>query len=109
MPEYTLLTIVAVVAIVALEVLWARTGIFRSPGYWITIAIVFAFQVLVDGWLTKLDAPIVIYHPGHFSGIRFPWNIPIEDFGFGFAMLTLTIICWIRFGRRRGADDGSGG
>lgn len=108
MPEYTLLTIIAVVAIVAVELLWARTGIFRSARYWIAMAIVFGFQVLVDGWLTKLDAPIVIYRPEDFSGIRFPWDIPIEDFGFGFAMLTLTIICWIRFGRREDAADDRG-
>ncbi|MGA4669916.1 lycopene cyclase domain-containing protein [Propionibacteriaceae bacterium Y1923] len=96
MPEYTVLTILGLVAIVALELGWARTGIFTSARYWTAMGIVFFFQIWVDGWLTKLSAPIVIYHPDQFSGIRFPWDIPIEDFGFGFAMLTLTMICWIK-------------
>ena len=100
MPEYTVLTIIGVVAVVALEIFWARTGIFGSAQYWTAMAIVFFFQIWVDGWLTKLSAPIVIYNPEEFSGIRFPWDIPIEDFGFGFAMLTLTMISWLRLAPR---------
>ncbi len=101
MGEYTALTLIAVAAVVMLEVSWARTGIFSSLHYWLAMAIVFGFQVLVDGWLTKLSDPVVIYHPQQFAGIRFPWDIPVEDFGFGFAMVTLTIIAWIRL-RDRG-------
>lgn len=74
---------------------------FRSPRYWASMGIVFFFQAWVDGWLTKLSAPIVIYDPAQHAGIRFPWDIPVEDFGFGFAMLTLTIVCWIRLDPER--------
>lgn len=94
MPEYTVLTVLAVLAVVIVEVRWLRTGIFASAQYWFAMAIVGFFQCLVDGWLTKLSDPIVIYHPGQFLGVRFPWDIPIEDFGFGFAMVTLTILVW---------------
>lgn len=94
MPEYTLLTIAALLAVVAIELLWLRTGIFARARFWIAIGICVGFQVLVDGWLTKLSAPIVVYAPGHFLGVRFPWDIPIEDFAFGFAMMTLTIMLW---------------
>ncbi len=100
MPEYTVATVVAVVVVVAVELLWARTGIFRTAQYWITMAIVFFFQVLVDGWLTKLSDPIVRYAPAQFAGIRFPFDIPIEDFGFGFALVTGTIIAWQLAGRK---------
>ena len=103
MPEYTVATAVAVVVVVLVELLWARTGIFRTAQYWITMAIVFFFQVLVDGWLTKLVDPIVRYSPRHFLGIRFPFDIPIEDFGFGFALVTGTIIAWQLAGRRKAA------
>lgn len=103
MPEYTVLTVLGLVAVVVLELAWARTGIFRSARFWTAMAIVFAFQVLVDGWLTKLSDPIVLYNPAEFAGIRFPWDIPIEDFGFGFAMLTLTIIFWVRLAPREDA------
>ncbi|HEY5482728.1 MAG TPA: lycopene cyclase domain-containing protein [Propionibacteriaceae bacterium] len=99
MPEYPLVTVIAIVLVVLAEVAWFRTGIFRSVQYWLSIAIVWVFQVLIDGWLTKLSAPIVIYNPAQQSGLRFPWDIPVEDFGFGWAMVTLTILVWTRLGR----------
>jgi hypothetical protein len=47
---------------------------------------------------TKLSAPIVIYNPeAAILGLRAPWDIPIEDFGFGFAMVTLAILLWRRW------------
>lgn len=104
MPEYTLATIVAVVVVVAIELLWARTGIFAKAQYWIAMAIVFAFQILVDGWLTRLSDPIVLYAPGQFAGVRFPFDIPVEDFGFGFALVTAVIITWEVAGRRERAE-----
>ena len=97
MPEYTLLTGVAIVSVVLLELCWFRTGIFGSLQYWVSMIIVFAFQIPVDGWLTKLSNPIVIYNPEQMLGIRAPWDIPIEDFGFGFAMVTLAILLWRRW------------
>ena len=99
MPEYPLMTVVAVALVVVAELVWFRTGVFRSAQYWIAIGITWLFQGLVDGWLTKLSAPIVIYNPAQQSGLRFPWDIPIEDFGFGWAMVTLTILVWTRLGR----------
>jgi lycopene cyclase domain-containing protein len=101
MPEYTLLTVLAVVAVVAAELIYFKTGIFRTAQYWWTMLIIFAFQTLVDGWLTKLSAPIVIYNPDEILGLRVPWDIPIEDFGFGFAMVTLAILLWRRWLDRR--------
>lgn len=100
MPEYTILTIVGVIAIVLFELLYTKTRLFHSAQFWIALAIVLSFQVLVDGWLTKLRAPIVMYNDDTFLGVRFPFDIPIEDFGFGFAMITLTLIVWIMLGRR---------
>lgn len=96
MGEYTLLTAIAVPAVVLIELLWLRTGIFAKAQYWLAMLIVICFQGLVDGWLTKLSAPIVLYAPEHHLGVRFPWDIPIEDFGFGWAMVTLVILCWER-------------
>lgn len=100
MPEYTVGTLLAVLVVVLVELLWARTGIFRTAKYWIALGIMFAFQVVVDGWLTKLSDPIVSYHPEQFSRLRFPWDIPIEDFGFGFALITASVILWEVAGRR---------
>lgn len=103
MPEYTVATALAVLVVVLVELLWARTGIFATAQYWLTMAIVFFFQVWVDGWLTKLVDPIVLYNPAHFLGVRFPFDIPIEDYGFGFALVTAVIIGWQVAGRRERA------
>ena len=93
------MTVIAIIAVVVVELAWFRTGVFKTAQYWIAIAITWLFQSIVDGWLTKLSAPIVIYNPAQQSGLRFPWDIPIEDFGFGWAMVTLTILIWTRLGR----------
>ena len=61
---------------VALELLLLRTGLFRRPAYWISMVIVFGFQIPVDGWLTKLTAPIVVYDEHHTSGLRVPVRHP---------------------------------
>lgn len=100
MPEYTVLTAVAVVAVVAVELGWWRTGVFTSLRYWVSMMIVWGFQMVVDGWLTRLPRPIVRYDDAQTLGVRWPWDIPVEDFGFGFAMVTLTIMGWIRHGTR---------
>jgi lycopene cyclase domain-containing protein len=105
MPEYTLLTVLAVVAVVAAELIYFKSGIFRTAQYWWTMLIIFAFQIPVDGWLTKLSAPIVIYNPDEILGLRVPWDIPIEDFGFGFAMVTLAILLWRRRLDRRSSRE----
>jgi lycopene cyclase domain-containing protein len=98
--EYTWASIVAVVAVVLVELLWLRTGLFGTVTFWISYAIILFFQVLVDGWLTKLSAPIVTYNPDKYSGIRVPFDIPIEDYLFGFALIVLTMLLWERAGRR---------
>ena len=100
MPEYTVLAVLSVLGTLALELFWLRTGVFRTPQYWISMAIVYTFHVLVDGWLTKLSAPIVIYDGEMITGVRVPWDIPVEDYLFGFSMITLTILAWLRIGDR---------
>lgn len=94
-PEYTVAAFASVPVVVALELVVLRTGLFRRPAYWLSLAIMFAFQVLVDGWLTKLSAPIVVYAPEHSSGVRFPWDIPVEDFLFGFSLVTAVLLAWL--------------
>lgn len=98
---YTLPALLCVPAVLAVEFWVLRTGLLRKPAYWISMAIVLGFQVPVDGWLTKLSAPIVLYNPDHYSGLRFPWDIPVEDFLFGFAMVTAVLLLWERQRLRR--------
>ncbi|WP_022869360.1 lycopene cyclase domain-containing protein [Yaniella halotolerans] len=100
-PEYTVLTVVGIIVVVLIELFVVRSGIFRKPAYWLAMAICLSFQILVDGYLTKLSNPIVLYNPDHMLGLRFPWDIPIEDFGFGFAMLTTVLMVWQGLKNRR--------
>ncbi len=104
---YTIGAICAPAAAVAMELTALRTGILRRGRFWVTIAITLAFQIAVDGWLTKLSAPIVLYRPAAISGVRWPWDIPVEDFGFAFAMITLTLALWERALRRERATPAS--
>jgi lycopene cyclase domain-containing protein len=93
---YTLPAVLSVLAVIAVELLWLRTGLFRRAGYWLSMVIVLGFQIPVDGWLTKLSAPIVVYDARHTSGWRFPLDIPVEDFLFGFALVTAVLLLWER-------------
>jgi lycopene cyclase domain-containing protein len=96
MPVYPAMALAAAVLVVALELLVLRTGLFRRGSYWISMAIVFAFMIPVDGWLTKLSSPIVIYDPDDVSGLRPVWDILAEEFAYAFALLTLVMLCWER-------------
>jgi lycopene cyclase domain-containing protein len=98
---YTLPAIVAVAAVCVLEYAVLRTGLFRRPAYWLSMLIVIGFQILVDGWLTKLSAPIVMYNDRQITGLRFPFDIPVEDFLFGFALVTAVLLLWERQRERR--------
>lgn len=105
--EYTIAAAVAAVLVVALELLWLKTGLFRKVTFYVSWAIILFFMVLVNGWLTKLTAPIVLYNEDKTTGVRFPWDIPVEDYLFGFALLTLTMLLWERAGRGDAGDGSS--
>jgi lycopene cyclase domain-containing protein len=93
---YAVPAVVAVATVCALELAVLRTGLFRRPAYWLSMLIVVGFQSLADGWLTKLSAPIVVYDDRQITGIRFPFDIPVEDFLFGFALVTGVLLLWER-------------
>ena len=105
MPEYAIGSVIAVVGVVAAERWWFRSGLFARRAYWIAMAICLFFMVLTNGWLTKLSAPIVRYDPAMKTPWRVPWDIPVEDYGFGFALLTLVLAGWVRAGDRRDPEE----
>jgi lycopene cyclase domain-containing protein len=100
MPIYPTLAVTAAVVVVLLEWWWFRSGLFREPAYWISMAICYAFMIPVDGWLTKHSAPIVLYRPEDTSGIYPIWDIPLEEYAYAFALLTLVMLTWDRLGAR---------
>jgi lycopene cyclase domain-containing protein len=93
---YPALALIVAVVVVALEFKVFKSGLFRERAYWIAMVIVFAFMIPVDGWLTKRSAPIVVYRAADTSGLRPIWDIPLEEFAYAFALLTLVILVWDR-------------
>lgn len=96
MPIYPALAVAATVGVVLLECFVLHSGLFRQRGYWVAMGIAAGFMILVDGWLTKLSAPIVIYRPGDTSEIRPIWDILLEEYAYAFALLTMVILVWDR-------------
>jgi lycopene cyclase domain-containing protein len=93
-PIYPTLAVLAACGVVAAELVGFRSGVMRQSSFWIAMAIVFGFMLPVDGWLTKLSAPIVIYRTADTSGIRPVWDIPLEEFLYAFALVTLVVLSW---------------
>jgi lycopene cyclase domain-containing protein len=104
MAAYPLLAALAAGAVIALELFVFRTGIFRLSAYWLSMAIVLGFMIPVDGWMSKLSNPIVVYSPEALSGLRVPWDIPLEEFAYAWAMVTLVLVLWERAGRTSEQD-----
>jgi lycopene cyclase domain-containing protein len=98
---YTWSALAAAAAVVAVELLVWRTGLFATRAFWLAYGIILFFQCLVDGWLTKLSAPIVLYDGERMTGWRVPWDVPVEDFLFGFALCGLSLLVWERSGPDR--------
>ena len=105
-PIYPILSVLAAVAVTFLELLVLRTGIFRDVAYWITMAICLGFMIPVDGWLTKLSAPIVRYDDAYTSGLRPIWDILLEEHLYAYALLTAVLATWDWLGRREKAPRG---
>jgi lycopene cyclase domain-containing protein len=94
--EYTLLAILSVVATVVLDEV-SEVRILRRPAYYVFLLIIWGMMMLVNGYLTgMMGAAIVLYDPRFFLGIRLI-TIPIEDFLFGFSMVTMAAIFWEYF------------
>ena len=92
MKLYSILAILSVF----LTIYWdkkSRIGLLIRPIFYLFLFIIFGFKVLVNGALT---AEVVRYNPAAFIGFRIG-TIPIEDFLFGFSMVTLTIHFWEKF------------
>jgi lycopene cyclase domain-containing protein len=104
MPIYPALSLAAAAAVLVVELAWLRTGLLRQAAYWISLAICFAFMIPVDGWLTKLSAPIVQYRPSDTSGLRPIWDIPLEEFAYAWALLTLVMVTWDHLGRKSSVE-----
>lgn len=64
--------------------------------FWIAYAIVIVFQLVMNGLLTGI--PILTYDAAVIWGPRLVYA-PIEDIGFGFGLVLITLTTWSRLGR----------
>jgi lycopene cyclase domain-containing protein len=100
MKEYTFLAIASALAVFVLDH-WLRTGVFRKKNFWIALGVMFLFKLPSNGYLT--GRPIVLYNSQEFLGIRIG-TIPLEDFFYGFGLITITIVLWEYFLRKEKAS-----
>ncbi len=75
-----------------------KTGVLKRKIFWFFIFIIALFKLLVNGYLTATK--IVNYNPQFFLGVRIG-SIPVEDFLFGFSMVSIAVITWEFFGGRQ--------
>jgi lycopene cyclase domain-containing protein len=90
MKEYTLLACAGVVAVVLLDTV-LRTRLLRKRSFWFFSGIMSAVTTVVNGYLTW--RPIVRYGEQYMLGIRLV-SIPVEDYLFGFSLITMNIVLW---------------
>ena len=106
--SYTAITVVAVLAAVVLDRVAARTRLTTSATWWSAYGIIVFFQLLTNGWLT--GRRIVQYDPDTITGSDRVvllgdgrlFYAPVEDLGFGFALVLTTSVVWVWLGRRSG-------
>lgn len=91
--SYTLLASISIAAVVVADLWVLRTRLLCRRSFWVSYVIILFFQLLVNGVLTGLA--IVQYDPHTILGLRIVYA-PVEDLAFGFALITLTLSCWVR-------------
>ncbi len=107
---YTGIAVLAALAAVALDRWAARTRLTTSKTWWAAYLIIVVFQLLTNGWLT--GRRIVRYNPDAIVGsgrVSFVGDgrvafAPVEDLGFGFALVLTTCVVWVWLGRRSGEE-----
>ena len=109
---YTAIAVLAVLLAIALDRWGARTRLTTSGTWLAAYAIIVFFQLLTNGWLTGRG--IVRYDPDAIIGssrVTFVGDgrlvyAPVEDLGFGFALVLTTSVVWVWLGRRSSEDHG---
>ncbi|MCH9718645.1 MAG: lycopene cyclase domain-containing protein [Actinomycetia bacterium] len=108
--SYTLIAVVAVAAVIVVDLAVLRTRLLLRADFWIAYAIMFFFQLLTNGVLTGRE--VVQYADDSFLGVGNDvaepvfigsgrlFFAPVEDLLFGFAMILLILAVWIWLGRR---------
>jgi lycopene cyclase domain-containing protein len=97
---YTTLAALAVPLAIALDRWVLRTRLTSTSSWWLAYAVIACFQLLTNGWLTGRQ--IVRYDAGAIIGservVAFGDGrlayAPVEDLGFGFALVLAACALW---------------
>jgi len=90
MKEYTIISMFSVLLAIAIDRI-SGVRLLSRGRFYLFLWVIILFKLLVNGYLTGVG--IVRYNPFFFMGLRIG-SIPVEDFLFGFSMVTLTIVTW---------------
>ena len=94
--EYTVLAAVSFLIATAAD-LFLGTRLFRNKKFWVFWIVMFILIFIVNGYLTW--RPIVTYGEKYYLGIRL-FTIPVEDFIYGFSLITMNISLWEYFTKK---------
>ncbi len=94
---YTQLTLLGIALAAGLDLALLRTFLLRRRAFWTAYAILLCFQLIVNGVLTGVG--VVRYNRADITGLRIV-HAPVEDLGFGFSLILITLSCWVYLGRR---------
>jgi lycopene cyclase domain-containing protein len=109
--SYTQLAVLAVLAVVAVDLAVLRTALVRRRAFWAAYAIVLFFQLVTNAMFTgfglvRYDGDAIIggsspvEGPPPFVGDGRLAFAPVEDVLFGFALVLLSLVLWVWWGRR---------
>ncbi len=95
---YTAIVLIAAAVALVLDVFVLRTRLVLRRRYWVFMAVMTGFFLIVNGILTAL--PIVMYSSHAIIGLRVV-TIPIEDFAYMYALITPVIALYEWFSARK--------
>jgi lycopene cyclase domain-containing protein len=98
--EYTILAVFGVVAALLLDLVLG-TSLVRQKRFWVFWGVMILLTTAINGYLTW--RPVVVYADEFFLGIRVG-TIPLEDYLFGFGLITMNIVLWEFFSKRLHSD-----
>jgi lycopene cyclase domain-containing protein len=101
--SYTALAFTGIALALVMDLVVLRTRLVQQRVFWISYAIILAFQLLTNGILTYRD--VVRYDSGTILGLRIA-GAPVEDLLFGFSLVLQTLSWWMWWGRRVKAPGG---
>jgi lycopene cyclase domain-containing protein len=97
--SYTVAAVLGVLGALGLDLLLLRTRLVTGRVFWALYPIVLTGQLIANGVLTGRQ--VVRYDPDTIIGLRVGYA-PVEDLGFGFALVLTALSVWVRLGRRDG-------